>query len=224
MTDLPPRVLYKDALILVIDKPAGLAVHSGPGGGPSLEPALEGLRFGYKERPELAHRLDRDTSGCLVLGRNARALRKLGALFSSGRVNKVYWAIVKGMPPADTGRIDALLKKLNDRRGWRMVVDKAGQKSVTDYHILGRGTDMAWMELAPKTGRTHQLRVHSAHAGFPILGDTLYDPVGGLGMPLHLHARSISLPLYEDKPPIFVTADPPSSMIAALTACGYQQE
>src|SRR5262244_1408635 len=103
---LSDRVLYRDGLILVIDKPAGVAVHPGPGGGPDLESGFGGLRFGLPYPPSLAHRLDRDTSGCLVLGRHPKALRRLGALFSGGLVEKVYWAVVEGQPPEAEGRVE----------------------------------------------------------------------------------------------------------------------
>src|SRR5574338_622031 len=101
------RLLYRDGLILVLDKPAGLPVHAGPGGGPNLEQCFEALRFGLPANPALAHRLDRDTSGCLVLGRHRKALAKLGRLFQAGKVDKTYWAVVEGEPAEDSGRIDA---------------------------------------------------------------------------------------------------------------------
>src|SRR5215469_14935314 len=134
---LADRVLYRDGLILVIDKPAGIAVHPGPGGGPDLESGFGGLRFGLPHRPALAHRLDRDTSGCLVLGRHPKALRRLGALFSGGLVDKVYWAIVDGYPPEAKGRVETGLKKLTRGGGWRMVVDPDGKRAVTEYRQLG---------------------------------------------------------------------------------------
>src|ERR1700730_10128871 len=100
------RVLFRDGLMLIIDKPAGLSVHRGPKGGPSLEDYLDGLRYGLPRRPELAHRLDKDTSGCLVLGRNRAALARLGEMFASGAVGKTYWAVVMGGPDAMEGVID----------------------------------------------------------------------------------------------------------------------
>src|SRR5262245_49428316 len=133
---LADRVLYRDGLILVIDKPAGIAVHPGPGGGPNLESGFDALRFGLPYPPALAHRLDRDTSGCLVLGRHPKALRRLGALFSGGLVEKVYWAIVEGLPSETEGRIETGLRKLTRGAGWRMVADPAGQRAVTDYRLL----------------------------------------------------------------------------------------
>jgi tRNA pseudouridine32 synthase/23S rRNA pseudouridine746 synthase len=214
------RVLYRDGLILVIDKPAGIAVHPGPGGGPNLESGFDALRFGLPHPPALAHRLDRDTGGCLVLGRHPKALRRLGALFAEGKVEKVYWAVVDGMPGEAAGRIEAGLKKLSRGAGWRMAVDPTGQRAVTDYRVLGATNGRAWLELRPRTGRTHQIRVHCAALGCPVVGDPVYSRAGSAG-PLLLHARSIALPLYPGKPPIAVTAPVPPHMLAPLVRLGY---
>jgi tRNA pseudouridine32 synthase/23S rRNA pseudouridine746 synthase/23S rRNA pseudouridine1911/1915/1917 synthase len=221
--DLPQRVLYRDGLVLVIDKPASIAVHAGPGGGPNLEHWFPLLRFGLKRPPALAHRLDRDTSGCLVLGRHPKALRRLGTLFAEGRVEKVYWAVVAGVPAERQGRIAAALaKQPRGVVGWRMVVDPAGQTAVTDYRVLAASGGRAWLELRPRTGRTHQIRVHCAALGCPVVGDLAYG--GPAGLPLQLHARAISLPLYPGKPPIAVTAPVPPHMLAALAALGYDED
>jgi tRNA pseudouridine32 synthase/23S rRNA pseudouridine746 synthase/23S rRNA pseudouridine1911/1915/1917 synthase len=217
---LADRVLYRDGLILVIDKPAGIAVHPGPGGGPHLESGFEALRFGRPQPPRLAHRLDRDTSGCLVLGRHAKALRRLGALFSGGLVEKVYWAIVDGRPPETEGRIESGLKKLTRGTGWRMVVDPEGQRAVTDYRMLGADGGRAWLELHPRTGRTHQLRVHCAALGCPVVGDPVYGS-RQTGESLLLYARAIKLPLYPARRPIEITAPVPPHMLAALMGLGY---
>ncbi|HVB18405.1 MAG TPA: RNA pseudouridine synthase, partial [Stellaceae bacterium] len=201
--NLADRVLYRDGLVLVIDKPAGVPVHAGPGGGDNLERAFGALRFGLPRPPALAHRLDRDTSGCLVLGRHPKALRRLGRLFADGAVEKVYWAIVEGIPAEPEGRIAAALaKQPRGTAGWHMVVDPAGQNAVTDYRVLGAADGRAWLELRPRTGRTHQIRVHCAALGVPVVGDPAYGGPGGT--PLQLHARSIALPLYPAKPPIRV--------------------
>jgi tRNA pseudouridine32 synthase/23S rRNA pseudouridine746 synthase len=220
---LHARLLYRDALMLIIDKPAGLAVHPGPKGGPSLEGLLDALRFGLPKRPELAHRLDRDTSGCLVLGRHHRALRRLGRLFAGGQVDKTYWAVVEGAPPEGEGRIDLPLGRRNQARGWWMKVDPSGLPSITDYRVLGRTGDLTWLELRPLTGRTHQLRVHLGALGCPVLGDPIYGtacPNDPTRAPLHLHARAIAVPLHADRPPIFATAPAPAHMLDALAACG----
>lgn len=216
---LADRVLYRDGLMLVIDKPAGIAVHQGPGGGPDLESGFAELRFGLPNPPALAHRLDRDTSGVLVLGRHKKALRRLGALFAAGRVEKLYWAIVEGRPPQDAGRIATGLSKLARGRGWRMVVDPDGQRAVTDYRLRAAAGDFAWLELLPRTGRTHQLRVHCAALGCPVAGDPVYGSGNG---PLLLHARRVAVPLYPARPPIIVTAPPPPHMEERLAGLGYE--
>lgn len=221
--DLQQRILWRDPHLLVLNKPAGLAVHKGPKTEFSLEHFLPALRFGLREKPELAHRLDRDTSGCLVLGRSHKALRRLGRLFSSNAVGKTYWAIVAGGPPTDGGTIDQPLLKVTGRNGWRILPDPTGKPAVTDWRVLGRGhldgRPIAWLELKPRTGRTHQIRVHCAEAGFPVLGDPIYGNDAKPDRPLHLHARSLVLPYYETKPPIEAVAPPPAHMEQALQQC-----
>ena len=219
------RLLYRDGLILVLDKPAGLPVHAGPGGGPNLEQCFDALRFGLPAPPALAHRLDRDTSGCLVLGRHRKALSKLGRLFQAGSVDKTYWAVVVGVPRASEGRVEApLLKTTRKDGGWRMVVDAKGQPAATAYRVLGSGGGLSWLELKTETGRTHQVRVHCAELGCPILGEPMYGDVSPEQRqhPLHLHARGIVLPLSNNKPPIAVTAEPPEHMRSALKLCGWR--
>ncbi len=215
------RILYRDGLILILDKPAGLPVHAGPGGGDNLERHFDHLRFGLPRPPCLAHRLDRDTAGCIVLGRHPKALRRVGKLFTAGRVEKVYWAVVQGEPP-DSGTIDRPLKKVSTRTGgFRMVVAEDGQPSATRYRVMGRGDGIAWLELRPKTGRTHQIRVHCAAIGCPLLGDPQYG--GPEGMPMQLLARAITLPLYPSKDPVQATAPVPAHMRDALRRCGWSE-
>ena len=217
------RLLYRDGLMLVLDKPAGVAVHRGPKGGTSLEDDFEALRFGLPRNPALAHRLDRDTAGCLVLGRHHKALEKLGLLFKQGKIRKTYWAVVAGAPKADSGAIDLALGRLNDKRGWWMKVDPNGQGALTLWRVLGRGAwrsePIAWLELEPQTGRTHQLRVHAASQGWPILGDAIYGAGGD--MALQLLARKVVVPLAKEKPPVEVEAPAPPHMLEALAACGF---
>ena len=214
------RLLYRDGLMLVIDKPAGIAVHQGPRGGLNLEDLLGGLRFGLPRNPALAHRLDRDTSGCLVLGRHHKATEKLGLLFKQGKISKTYWAVVDGAPEADTGLIDLPLGRLDANRGWWMKVDPLGQPSQTRYTVLGRADGRALLALEPLTGRTHQLRVHCASQGFPILGDPIYGSGVASAASLHLHARSIVVPLYKNKAAVAVEAPAPAHMAAALSRFG----
>ncbi len=223
--DLTARLLYRDGLILVIDKPAGLAVHRGPKGGDNLEAHFGVLRFGLPRDPALAHRLDRDTSGCLVLGRHRKALAKLGLLFKQGKISKTYFALVEGSPQTDSGSIDLALGRLDATRGWWMQVDPAGQPAETDWRVLGRHDGLALLELRPQTGRTHQLRVHCAAMGWPILGDAVYGSGREAGAPMmHLHAREVSIPLSANKPEITVTAPLPAHMQARAAACGFNDD
>jgi tRNA pseudouridine32 synthase/23S rRNA pseudouridine746 synthase len=219
------RLLYRDGLMLVLDKPAGIAVHRGPKGGASLEDDFDALRFGLPRKPALAHRLDRETSGCLVLGRHHKALEKLGLLFKQGKIEKTYWAIVEGGADEPEGLIDLPLGRLDATRGWWMKVDPEGAPAQTRWRILGRGEwrdrPIAWLALSPLTGRTHQLRVHCAAKGWPILGDAIYGSGARIGgPPLHLHARKIGIPIAKSKPPVVVEAPAPAHMIEALKACG----
>lgn len=188
-----PLVLYEDVHLLVIDKPAGLAVHAGPSTPVSLEDCLPALRFGFQRLPQPAHRLDRDTSGCLALGRSPKAQARLGEAFAAGEVTKTYLALLPVRPPAPAGRMANPILKRNDKTGWTMVVDAAGQQAVTLYRFLAEAPGgRAWVALRPLTGRTHQLRVHCAHLGLPIVGDTLYG--GAPASRLMLHAAELRLP------------------------------
>lgn len=225
--DLLSRVLYRDGLMLVIDKPAGLPVHAKPGtqkgvGDPSLEDYFEQLRFGLPRNPALAHRLDRDTTGCLVLGRHPKALRKLHKLFLDGRIDKTYWAICKGVPEKPSGTIAAAMKKGKERAGWRMSLalpDEADAlAAVTTYRTLKVSGGLSFIEAKPKTGRTHQIRVHLASIGAPILGDPLYGDLTTPERqgPIMLHARRVIIPISKNKDPVTVEAPPPISMAAAL--------
>ncbi len=212
--------------MLVLDKPAGFAVHKGPKGGESLEDHFDALRFGLPRAPALAHRLDRDTSGCLVLGRHRKALAELGRLFKAGRVGKTYWAVVEGGPREDEGRIDLPLGRKDATRGWWMKPDPAGQPAATTWKVLGRdGDHLTWLALEPLTGRTHQLRVHCAAMGWPIVGDSVYGhaPRSG-GHALHLHAREIVVPLYKNRAPIRVIAPLPPHLQELLAKCGWRGE
>ena len=218
------RLLYRDGLMLVIDKPAGFAVHRGPKGGESLEDYFDALRFGLPRSPSLAHRLDKDTSGCLVLGRHRKALALLGKLFKQSKIGKTYWAVVEGAPDADEGRIDIPLGKLDETRGWWMKPDPNGAAAATTWKVLGRGPGLSWLSLEPVTGRTHQLRVHCAEMGWPILGDNIYGRAPRAGGPiLHLHSREIVVPISKNKSPVAVIAPVPTHMREALGKCGWKE-
>lgn len=223
--DIVARILYRDALILVLDKPSGIAVHTANGGLNNLERHFHTLQFGLPNAPTLAHRLDRGTSGCLILARHKEAARRLGVLFKNNQIKKSYWAIVKGTFAEDQGRIDLPLSKLSSsKKHWWMKVDaENGVSAITDYRVLGRGEDLTWLELTPQTGRTHQLRVHCAALGHPIVGDYIYDSSGETepNAFLHLHARHLEIPLYPKKAPILVEATPPEHMRNDLKECGY---
>jgi tRNA pseudouridine32 synthase/23S rRNA pseudouridine746 synthase len=212
-------------MMLVIDKPAGLSVHRGPKGGASLEDYFDVLRFGLPRMPALAHRLDKDTSGCLVLGRHRKALALLGKLFKNGAIGKTYWVVAEGGPETDEGRIDIPLGKLDEDRGWWMKPDPDGKPSSTTWKVMGRSEGHTWLALEPLTGRTHQLRVHCAEMGFPILGDPIYGraPRQG-GPPLHLHSREIVVPISKNKPAVVTTAPVPAHMREMLGKCGWTGE
>ena len=215
------RLLFRDSMMLVIDKPAGLPVHAGPGGGPNLEQYFPPLTFGLPRLPALAHRLDRDTSGCLILGRHRKALARLGKLFQNGKIEKTYWAVVAGIPAESSGRIEQPLLKVMRKDHWRMFPDPAGQSAITDYRVMGSAGGLSWIEFHPRTGRTHQIRVHAQAIGCPIIGDTIYgNPADGAG--LNLHSRGVTVPLYPTKDPIAVTAPPPKHMVESLAACGWK--
>jgi len=249
------RVLHRDGLMLVIDKPAGLPVHRGPQsaahkGGANLESSFDALRFGLPRPPVLAHRLDKDTSGCLVLGRHRKATASLGLLFKHGKIGKTYWAVVEGGPAEDEGTINLPLGRLNVERGWWQKPDPDGQPAITRWKVLGRGQNLesddlkddgakgddlkedrlknhglTWLAMEPLTGRTHQLRVHAAAMGWPIVGDNIYGNGPRFGEPrLHLHSREIVIPISKNKPPVRVVAPAPPHMQERLKACGWKGE
>jgi 23S rRNA pseudouridine955/2504/2580 synthase len=224
---LQDAILYRDEAVLAINKPAGLAVQGGTGLDRHLDAMLDGLRLGAAERPRLVHRLDRDTSGVLLLARTARAATELTAAFRRKECRKIYWAIVVGVPRPPAGRIDLALSKRPGRGGERMELDEEGKHAVTAYRVLDHaGREAAWLELSPLTGRTHQLRAHCAAIGTPILGDGKYGgakaflPGRELARCLHLHARSLALPRPDGRI-ISITAPLPAHIAASWRFFGF---
>ena len=233
------RILHRDGLMLVIDKPAGLPVHAKPGAkgdarGESLEDYFDALRFGLPRAPALAHRLDRDTTGCLILGRHPKALRKLHKLFFDGKVDKTYWAICKGVPRKREGEISTWLVKERTPEGDKMRVAKHGEPdadhAVSKYRVIDQaGQNLSWLELKPVTGRTHQLRIHTSHLGNPIIGDPKYFDIenwefpGGIQKKLHLHARRIQI-RHPDGGILDVRAPLPPHMIQTFNLLGLDEQ
>jgi 23S rRNA pseudouridine955/2504/2580 synthase len=222
-------VLYKDDDVIALNKPPGLAVQGGTGTPRHLDAMLDALRFGADERPRLVHRLDRDTSGVLLLGRNAAAAAKLAEAFRHKSARKIYWTLVVGAPRPAQGKIDLALAKTAGPMGERVAEDEDdGKRAVTLYSVVEQaGKRLAWLALMPLTGRTHQLRVHCASAlGTPIVGDRKYGGdkaiVSGqtIAPLLHLHARRIALP-HPSRGLLSVEAPLPPHMLATWQLFGF---
>ncbi len=222
-------VLYGDDEMIAIDKPPGLAVQGGSAVTRHLDRMLEGLREAGGERPRLVHRLDKDTSGLLLVARTARAAARLTRAFRDGEIQKTYWALVVGLPTLPRGRIDLPLAKRAGPGGERMrIVDDGGRRAITEFAVLDRaGRRAAWLAMRPLTGRTHQLRAHAAAIGTPILGDGKYGgaeafPSGlDVARRLHLHARALRVPNGRGGW-TSLEAPPPSHFREALKALGFE--
>lgn len=213
MALLTDHVLFIDGEALILDKPAGLPVDAPRDGSMSLENHLASLTFGFQRWPLPVHRLDRDTSGCLLLARNPKAHKRFAAAFEAGTVEKRYVAVVDGIPSDDEGTIALSLKKVSTpAQGWRMIAAKAGKAAVTHWRKIGENDGRALIAFTPETGRTHQIRVHAQHGlGFGIMGDPVYG--NGVG-PMLLHSRFLSVPR-GDKPPAQATAPLPATFAQA---------
>jgi len=198
------RVLYRDGLMLVIDKPAGLSVHRGPKGGPSLEDWFDALRYGLPRGPQLAHRLDRETSGCLVLGRHRKALAHLSLLFKHRRVGKTYWAVVEGGPQGDEGTIDIPLGRLDPEFGWWMKPDPDGQPAVTRWKVMGRSVSSSPLPLAGEDPLPNP-PPHAGEGAHRAPGEVeqqltwvALEPVTGRTHQLRVHCAAMGFPIFGD--------------------------
>lgn len=212
MTSIP--ILFEDGEALVIDKPAGLSIDPPRKGGPCLANHLEELRLGFQRDPVAVHRLDTDTSGCLLLARNPKALTRFGRAFEERLVEKRYLGVLAGIPEAESGTIELALAKISSvEKGWRMIAAKKGKPSVTHWRLLDVQGGHALIEFRPETGRTHQIRIHAlAGLGLPLLGDPVYGD--GTGAPrTMLHAAELTVQR-AGKPPVTAQAPLPGDFAA----------
>jgi tRNA pseudouridine32 synthase/23S rRNA pseudouridine746 synthase len=212
MTDI--TILFEDGEALVIDKPAGLPIERPRAGGRSLEDHLEELKLGFQRVPVPVHRIDTDTSGCLLLARNPKALKRFNAAFEAREVDKVYLGVVAGTLDQDEGTIELSLAKISSaEKGWRMIPAKKGKPAVTHWRKLAVHDGRTLVEFRPETGRTHQIRVHAlAGLGHALLGDPVYGD--GRGAPrTMLHALALTVHR-EGKPPIEARAPMPADFAA----------
>ena len=212
-------ILYEDGEALVINKPGGLPMDRPRAGGESLENHLGDLRLGFERRPVPVHRLDADTSGCLLLARNPKALRRFAAAFEARQVTKRYLGILAGIPEQKEGTVELALSKISSEAdGWRMIPAKNGKPALTEWRVMAESGGRALVEFRPVTGRTHQLRVHSAAGiGIPLLGDPVYGdgPNGKSAGAWRTMLHAVALEVQRDgKPPIAATAPWPAEFAA----------
>ena len=207
-------ILFEDGEALVIDKPAGLPIERPRKGGPSLEDHLEALKLGFQRPPMPVHRLDTDTSGCLLLARNPKALKRFNRAFEDREVEKSYIAILDGIPDGESGTIELSLSKISSaEKGWRMIAAKKGKPAVSHWELVEVLGTRSVIRFRPETGRTHQLRIHAlAGLGHALLGDPVYG--NGKGAPrTMLHAESLVV-ARDGKPSIVATAPLPADFVA----------
>src|SRR5476651_1433981 len=231
--EIQSLVIHRDAEVIALNKPPGLAVQGGSGTERHVDGMLDALRFGYEERPRLVHRLDKDTSGLMLIARTGQAAKRLAESFRDRETEKLYWAIVVGVPPKREGAIDLpLAKRPGARDRETMQVDhEEGLKALTHFRELDRASRRAaLLALWPRTGRTHQLRVHCAAIGCPILGDRKYGGEEALlgavadSRRLHLHARRIALPHPSGKGELAVQAELPPHFRRTVEAFGFSTQ
>lgn len=227
-------VIHKDADLIVLNKPFGLAVQGGTKTIHHLDGLLDGLTFDAEKRPKLVHRLDRDTTGCLVLARHPRAAAFLGEAFRDRDTDKIYWAIVLGSPRPKVGEIRGWMRKAPgvhdaDREMMQQCLqtDEGAAHAITQYSVVSEAAGRAaWMALRPVTGRTHQLRFHMAGIGHAIAGDPKYkcdrEAPGGLEPKLMLHARALRLP-HPSGGELNISAPLPPHLMAAFDALGFDE-
>jgi 23S rRNA pseudouridine955/2504/2580 synthase len=221
-------VLWKDEHIIILNKPAGLPSQGGSGQGDRhVDGLAEALKFGYKEKPKLVHRLDKDTSGVLLLARTARAAAFFSKEFSGREAKKTYWALTLGVPEIRAGTIDAAISKQPGSGGEKMHVDpETGLKAKTRYRVIDKAAARAaWVEFQPLTGRTHQIRVHAAAISHPLIGDGKYGGkesylTGGISRKLHLHSRRLVIAL-PDGGTLDIKAELPSHMAESFAMLGF---
>lgn len=219
-------VIYKDDSVIAVNKPPGLPTQGGTGQTRHLDGLLDALQFEGKYRPKLVHRLDKDTSGALLLGRTPKAAAVLARAFQSKETDKRYWAVVTGAPEVPDGRIDLKMDKFAVKGHERMIVTEQGKHSRTDFSVVDSLADKAsWLALKPHTGRTHQLRLHCAEMGNPIVGDGKYGAqdaflTGNISRKLHLHSRFIRFP-HPDGGMAEVIAELPDHMAASFDFLGF---
>ncbi|MGX7896367.1 RluA family pseudouridine synthase [Tsuneonella sp. HG222] len=212
MTDIP--ILFEDGEALVIDKPGGLPIETPRAGGASLEDHLENLKLGFQRPPVAVHRIDTDTSGCLLLARNPKALKRFSRAFEDRTVGKRYLGILAGVPAESEGTVELSLSKISSaEKGWRMIPAKKGKPSLTNWRVVAEFDGRAMVEFHPQTGRTHQIRVHAASGiGLPLLGDPIYGDGAGASRTM-LHAAGLEIPR-EGKPPVVAAAPLPPDFAA----------
>jgi len=226
-------LLHEDRDIFILNKPSGFAVQGGTKTHQHLDGLLMGLGVELGERPLLVHRLDRDTSGVIVIAKRRSVAAALGKLFATRAVKKTYWAVVKGVPKPAQGRIEVALIKAKGPEGDRMRASREGeeddeQRAVTHYAVIDKAPPVtAWVSLKPVTGRQHQLRAHMAHIGTPIMGDEKYggldDMPEGMDRKLHLHARRIVFP-HPREGTVDISAPVPEHMLRSFAMFGFDAD